>query len=364
MEKEKFIKEFLDDFPNKELKENYNWDIINIKDDTNKRSVFCGIKKNDDNDRIHVKQFNIFIDENFDEEIREIFREIYFLFILKQYDCFVKLNDILIDKEEDTKKIYLIFKGNTVTLKKFISSDYYINLDDDNLAKWIIFQISYGLYILHSNNIIHNDIKPSNILIDEKGSIFIIDFGSSCFSNEENNSFTSLYASPEFLNNFEKRDEKYDMWSLGVIIIELLLKENEYFNYKKHNSENQLKYILSKFSINKSLQKDEINNLINNDENKYEFDIGEIESKIKDKNIIELIKNLIMLNPKKRFTAEQVLKSKYFEDLIEPNTFKINIIDKGMKNDLFNKLIDKNNFIQIIFELRNKINKTENKFNK
>jgi len=358
MEKEKFIKEFLDDFPNKELKENYNWDIITHNtDDTNKRSVFCGIKKNDDKDRIHVKQFKIFIDENNDEEIRKIFREIYFLILLNQYDCFIKLNDILIDKEEDTKKIYLIFKGNTVTLKNFISSNYYINLDDDNLAKWIIFQISYGLYILHSNNIIHNDIKPSNILIDEKGSIFIIDFGSSCFSNEENNTFTSLYSSPEFLNNFEKRDEKYDMWSLGVIIIELLLKENEYFNYKKHNSENQLKYILSKFSINESLQKDEINNLINNDENKYEFDIGEIESKIKDKNIIELIKNLIMLNPKKRFTAEQVLKSKYFEDLIEPNTFKINIIDKEMKNDLFNKLIDKNNFIQIIGELRNKINK-------
>ena len=119
--------EFLDDFPNKELKENYNWEIVSVsKDDTNKRSVFCGIKKNDDNDRIHAKQFKIYIDENFDEEIKEILREIYFLFILKQYDCFVKLNDILIDKEEDTKKINLILKGNTVTLKNFISSNYYI----------------------------------------------------------------------------------------------------------------------------------------------------------------------------------------------------------------------------------------------
>ena len=142
-------------------------------------------------------------------------------------------------------------------------------------------------------------------------------------------------------------------------MIELFMKKNKYFNYKKDKSENQLKCILSKFGINENLKKDEINNLIYNDENKYEFNIGEIENKIKDKNVIELIKNLVVLNPQKRYTAEQVLKSKYFEDLIEPDTFKIDIIDNKTKNDLFNKLIDKNNFVKIIGELRTKINKTE-----
>ena len=144
--------EFLNDFPKKELKENYEWELISVsKDDINKRSVFFGINKNDKN------------------------------------DCIVKLDDIVVDKDIDTKKLYLIFKGNTVSLNKMINSDYYINLNDDNLIKWIIFQISYGLYILHSNGIIHNDMKPSNILIDEVGGIFISDFGSACFSDEESN---------------------------------------------------------------------------------------------------------------------------------------------------------------------------------
>ena len=353
--------EFLDDFPNKELKENYNWEIVSVsKDDTNKRSVFCGINKNDQNDCVHVKQFKVFIDQNSQQETKQIFKEINYLCLLQQYDCIVKLNDILLDKEVDTKKLYLIFKGNTISLNKMIISDYYNNLNNDDLIKWIIYQISYGLYILHSNKIIHNDIKPSNILIDEVGSIFISDFGSACFSDEESDSYTLLYASPEFLNNFEKRDEKYDMWALGVIIIELFIKENKFFNYKKDNSENQLKCILSKFGINESLQKDEINNLIYSDENKYEFNIGEIESKIKDKNAIELIKNLVVLNPKKRFTAEQVLKSKFFEDLIEEDTFEINLIDSQSKNYFFNKLIDKNNFVTAIAELISK----KNKYNK
>ena len=353
--------EFLDDFPNKELKENYNWEIVSVsKDDTNKRSVFCGINKNDQNDCVHVKQFKVFIDQNSQQETKQIFKEINYLCLLQQYDCIVKLNDILLDKEVDTKKLYLIFKGNTISLNKMIISEYYNNLNNDDLIKWIIYQISYGLYILHSNKIIHNDIKPSNILIDEVGSIFISDFGSACFSDEESDSYTLLYASPEFLNNFEKRDEKYDMWALGVIIIELFIKENKFFNYKKDNSENQLKCILSKFGINESLQKDEINNLIYSDENKYEFNIGEIESKIKDKNAIELIKNLVVLNPKKRFTAEQVLKSKFFEDLIEEDTFEINLIDSQSKNYFFNKLIDKNNFVTAIAELISK----KNKYNK
>ena len=353
--------EFLDDFPKKELKENYDWELISVsKDDTNKRSVFCGINKNDKNDCIHVKQFKIFIDQNSNQEIKQIHKEINYLCLLQQYDCIVKLDDIIVDKDIDTKKLYLIFRGNTISLNKMINSNYYNNLNNDDLIKWIIFQISFGLYILHSNKIIHNDMKPSNILIDEVGGIFISDFGSACFSDEESDSYTLYYASPEFLNNFEKRDEKYDMWALGVIIIELFVKENKYFNYKKDNNESQLKYILSKFGINENLEKNDINNLIYNDENKYEFNIGEIESKIKDENAIELIKNLIVLNPKKRFTAEQVLKSKYFEDLIEEDTFKINKIDIQTKNDFFINLIDKTYFMFGISELISR----KNKYNK
>ena len=353
--------EFLDDFPKKELKENYDWELISVsKDDTNKRSVFCGINKNDKNDCIHVKQFKIFIDQNSNQEIKQIHKEINYLCLLQQYDCIVKLDDIIVDKDIDTNKLYLIFRGNTISLNKMINSNYYNNLNNDDLIKWIIFQISFGLYILHSNKIIHNDMKPSNILIDEVGGIFISDFGSACFSDEESDSYTLYYASPEFLNNFEKRDEKYDMWALGVIIIELFIKENKFFNYKKDNKESQLKCILSKFGINENLEKDEINNLIYNDESKYEFNIGEIESKIEDKNAIELIKNLVVLNPKKRFTAEQVLKSKYFEDLLEPDMLKIDLIDSQSKNDFFNKLIDKNNFKNVIVELISK----KNKYNK
>ena len=158
--------EFLDDFPKKELKENYDWELISVsKDDTNKRSVFCGINKNDKNDCIHVKQFKIFIDQNSNQEIKQIHKEINYLCLLQQYDCIVKLDDIIVDKDIDTKKLYLIFRGNTISLNKMINSNYYNNLNNDDLIKWIIFQIS---------GIIHNDMKPSNILIDQVSGIFYL----------------------------------------------------------------------------------------------------------------------------------------------------------------------------------------------
>jgi len=48
------------------------------------------------------------------------------------------------------------------------------------LFKWM-FQGYRALAKLHERNIFHSDIKPSNIMIDEKGDLYLIDFGLSCF---------------------------------------------------------------------------------------------------------------------------------------------------------------------------------------
>jgi serine/threonine protein kinase len=140
--------------------------------------------------------------------------------------------DKLFSKNEEF--LFLIFKdNNTISLKRLINSkekDYLNN--NPNLIKWIIYQIAFGLYTLHSNNIIHHDIKPSNILIDEEGQILICDLGSSLFIGEDSYEYTLPYASPELLLENYKMNEKYDMWSLGVVILELYSKENNIFGEK------------------------------------------------------------------------------------------------------------------------------------
>ncbi len=78
----------------------------------------------------------------------------------------------------------------------------------------------------HSNNIIHRDIKPQNIL-SSKGKLILCDFGLSINKNNiVGRAGSLLYISPEVLKR-EKYNEKTDIWSAGVTYL-TLLKSEEY----------------------------------------------------------------------------------------------------------------------------------------
>ena len=70
----------------------------------------------------------------------------------------------------------------------------------------------------------HLDIKPSNFIIDEAGTVFMFDFGSSLI--EENkwvNNFTEDYSAPEVIyNEMDKVDRRADIYSLGAVLFELV----------------------------------------------------------------------------------------------------------------------------------------------
>jgi len=75
----------------------------------------------------------------------------------------------------------------------------------------------------------HFDLKPANILIDDKGTWIISDFGESTFRETGRSSArvphqggTDAYAPPEIVNPDSKFSRRYDVWSLGCIILEVL----------------------------------------------------------------------------------------------------------------------------------------------
>ena len=84
-----------------------------------------------------------------------------------------------------------------------------------------------ALGYLHLQNIIHLDIKPSNILLDNAGNAFLADFGFSILSTEKNKTTggTLAYMSPEQKRRGKQAITfKSDIYSLGVVIKELLEK--------------------------------------------------------------------------------------------------------------------------------------------
>lgn len=93
-------------------------------------------------------------------------------------------------------------------------------------ASHIMKQVVSVIQYLHSNSIIHGDIKDENILIDEKLNIKMIDFGSSkiLLNNDRLNRFqgTINYVSPEILRGGYFSGKSNDLWCLGILLYTML----------------------------------------------------------------------------------------------------------------------------------------------
>ncbi|XP_011311598.1 eukaryotic translation initiation factor 2-alpha kinase 1-like [Fopius arisanus] len=93
------------------------------------------------------------------------------------------------------------------------------------IATTILKQILDGLHYMHSRDIVHHDIKPSNIFIGAIGQrveIQVGDFGLACPRQRESHHpvfGTELYAAPEQLNG--QCNPKSDLYSLGIVIFEI-----------------------------------------------------------------------------------------------------------------------------------------------
>ena len=91
------------------------------------------------------------------------------------------------------------------------------------------------------------DIKPENVMIDLQGHVVLCDFGlSMCIPGpEDNREIESLgtegYMAPELMERQEGAyDLPADIWSLGVTLLELALKEDDYY-FKQTDSVDNIK---------------------------------------------------------------------------------------------------------------------------
>ncbi|KAM0846418.1 hypothetical protein ACQ4PT_055683 [Festuca glaucescens] len=98
----------------------------------------------------------------------------------------------------------------------------------------IINGICEGLFYLHQKHILHLDLKPGNILLDDNMVPKIADFGISRFFDEKQSGVTTSnmigtvgYLAPEFYGG-RKITFKLDIYSLGIIIIDILTGEKGY----------------------------------------------------------------------------------------------------------------------------------------
>ena len=133
--------------------------------------------------------------------------------------------------EKDSFNILMEFAGNS-NLKQFIQNFKKKNkLIEEKIIKDIIIQICQGLIQIHNSKIIHRDLTPDNIYINENNKIKIGDFGVSKRLNTIQYAHTHTgklhYNAPE-IEKDEKYNNKVDIYALGCIIYELFTL-NEYY---------------------------------------------------------------------------------------------------------------------------------------
>jgi serine/threonine-protein kinase len=133
-----------------------------------------------------------------------------------------------IDNEDDVHYIVMEFVDG-IDLQQLVKRDGAL---DFSTAADIIGQAARGLEHAHSKGVVHRDVKPANLLIDNKGSVRLLDMGlalvaagddeSLTVANNENVLGTADYLAPEQALNSHNVDHRADIYGLGCTFYFLL----------------------------------------------------------------------------------------------------------------------------------------------
>ena len=200
----------------------------------------------------------------------------------------------------------------------------------EKIAFHYFIQVVNAVYFLHENQIIHRDIKPENLLIDDNNTIKLCDFGwAKQLTLKNRSSFcgTVEYMAPEIIEN-GNYDFSVDIWSLGILLYELLIGHSPFKDKTTKNT------------------------IVNIKLHEIKFD-KEISDDSKD-----LINKLLEVNKEKRINIKDILN----HDFIKKNE---NLMNSLLSNNLFNELfLDKvNDFTSCDMNYNNKFRKNIYYFN-
>lgn len=163
-----------------------------------------------------------------------------------------------------------------------------------NMLLSISYQVLKVLHYLEVNNIVHSDLKPSNIVINSDGKVRLIDWGGVCFQGNKHSvslCSTKTFKSPEQRSDFTKEPETgcfNDIFSFGLTMFTFLFNKQPGDLFIKNNKVNLLKV----------------------------FDIDlETFCDIQDMSLAQLLLSTLTINHNRRPTASELINSSVFDEL-------------------------------------------------
>lgn len=187
---------------------------------------------------------------------------------------------------------------------------------DEILLATIMKSILEAIVYLHKHDHIHRDIKAGNILIDKTGNVYLGDLGiaTSILEKGSRRKKHTLLGSPCWiapeiiecsLDETKQYDEKVDIWSFGIMAMELAYGQPPYIRYPT------LKIFMT--ILNEKPPTCEIYN-----DHTYKF----------SRNFYRMIEKCLKKNPNERVSAEELLKCTFFNQAKDHNYIKANLCNK------------------------------------
>uniref|UniRef100_A0A673Y7M9 cyclin-dependent kinase n=1 Tax=Salmo trutta TaxID=8032 RepID=A0A673Y7M9_SALTR len=240
-------------------------------------------------------------------------REVSLLKDLKHANI-VTLHDIV----HTDKSLTLVFEYLDKDLKQYM--DDCGNIMSMHNVKIFLFQILRGLAYCHKRKVLHRDLKPQNLLINERGELKLADFGlaraksvpTKTYSNEV---VTLWYRPPDVLLGSSEYSTQIDMWGVGCIFYEMAAGRPL---FPGSTVEDELHLI---FRLLGTPSEDSWPGISGVDEFKsYNFPKYKPQPFINhaprlDTEGIELVLSFLKYESKKRISADEAMKQAYFKSL-------------------------------------------------
>jgi casein kinase II subunit alpha len=247
-------------------------------------------------------------------------RELKILTQVQGQESILKLIDIVIDgKVGIPAMVTEAVEGNQPWRELFAS----ISLDD---ARFYIYRILQALDHTHRKGVMRRDVKPVNILcLDPKRRVRLADWGLAEFYHPMRkysvHVATRYYKSPEILMDYEYYDYSMDIWSVGVMLLEILSQKLHVFD--GGDNDHQIDAVIDvvggrpmiawadKYRVKLAPQLKE--KMLATKGIQFESLIPYARRKFRDREALDLVSKSLTIDHKDRISAEQALQHPFFK---------------------------------------------------